>query len=56
MTTYPMSDADREIQERARRFTDEELIPLEVEKELSKGKLSEDIREKHHHMTIELEL
>ena len=39
VTTYPMSDADREIQERARRFVDEELIPLEVETELSGGKL-----------------
>ena len=35
--TYPMSDADREIQERARRFVDEELIPLEVETELSEA-------------------
>ena len=51
-----MSDADREIQERARRFVDEELIPLEVETELSGGKLSEDVREKHHHMAIELGL
>ena len=31
MSTYPMSDEDREIQERARRFVDDELIPHEVE-------------------------
>ena len=36
VTTYPMSDADREIQERARRFVDDELIPLEVETELQR--------------------
>ncbi|HEY8116205.1 MAG TPA: acyl-CoA dehydrogenase family protein, partial [Actinomycetota bacterium] len=56
MTTYPMSEADREIQERARRFMDEELIPLEIETELSGGKLSEDVREKHHHMAVDLGL
>jgi alkylation response protein AidB-like acyl-CoA dehydrogenase len=56
VTTYAMSDEDREIQERARRFVDEELIPLEVETELERGKLSEDVREKHHHMAIELGL
>ena len=44
MTTYPLSDADHEIQERARGFVDEELIPLEVETELSGGRLSEDVR------------
>src|SRR5215211_7551454 len=51
-----MSEADREIQERVRRFVDEELIPLEVETELSGGRLSDDVREKHHHMAIELGL
>jgi alkylation response protein AidB-like acyl-CoA dehydrogenase len=56
VTTYTMSDADREIQERARRFVDEELIPLEVETELSGGRLSDDVREKHHHMAIDLGL
>ncbi len=37
MTTYPLSDADREIQERARRFVDEELIPLEVARRGARG-------------------
>ena len=27
MTTYPLSDTDREIQARARGFVDEDLIP-----------------------------
>ena len=51
-----MSDADREIQERARRFVDEELIPHEVEAEMHGGRLSDDVREKHHRMAIELGL
>jgi hypothetical protein len=37
VTTYAMSDEDLAIQERARRFVDEELVPLEVETELSGG-------------------
>ena len=30
MTTYPLSDTDREIQARTRRFVDEDLIPWEL--------------------------
>ena len=56
MATYPMSDADREIQERARRFVDDELIPLEVETELADGKLSDDLRKQNHERAIELGL
>ena len=37
--TYPMSDEDRAIQERARRFVDEELIPYEVDAEMNQGEL-----------------
>ena len=51
-----MSDADREIQERARSFVDAELIPHEVEAELHGGWLSDDLRERHHRMAIELGL
>ena len=51
-----MSDADREIQERARRFVDDELIPHEVEAEMHGGRLADDVREKHHRMAIELGL
>jgi len=51
-----MSDADREIQERARRFVDDELIPHEVEAEMQGGRLPDDVREKHHRMAIDLGL
>ena len=37
MTTYPMSPEDREIQERTRRFVDEELIPWEEHAEEHDG-------------------
>src|SRR5262245_31939143 len=50
-----MSDADREIQERARAFIDE-LIPLEVETELADGKISAELRRQHHDRAIELGL
>jgi acyl-CoA dehydrogenase len=51
-----MSDADREIRERARRFVDDELIPHEVEAEMHGGRLPDDVREKHHRMAIDLGL
>jgi acyl-CoA dehydrogenase len=51
-----MSEADREIQERARRFVDDELIPHEVEAEMHGGQLPDDVREKHHRMAIDLGL
>jgi alkylation response protein AidB-like acyl-CoA dehydrogenase len=51
-----MSDEDREIQERARRFVDEELIPHEVEAEMHGGRLSDELRERHHRLAIELGL
>ena len=40
---YPMGEEDRRIQEAARRFVDEELIPREVEAEMSGGELPEDV-------------
>jgi len=51
-----MSDADREIQERARRFVDDELIPHEVEAEMHRGRLPDEVRERHHRMAIDLGL
>jgi acyl-CoA dehydrogenase len=42
MTTYPLSDTDREIQERARRFVDDELIPWELHAEEHQGKIPEE--------------
>ena len=56
MTTYPMSDDDREIAERARHFIDDELIPLEVETELADGKISDGLRKQLHGRAIELGL
>jgi alkylation response protein AidB-like acyl-CoA dehydrogenase len=56
MTTYPMSDEDREIQERARRFVDEELIPHEVEAEMNGGRIPDEVRERHHRLAVELGL
>jgi alkylation response protein AidB-like acyl-CoA dehydrogenase len=54
--TYPLTDEEREIQERARRFVDEELIPHEVEAEMHGGRLSDELRERHHRLAIELGL
>jgi alkylation response protein AidB-like acyl-CoA dehydrogenase len=42
MTTYPLFDTDREIQERARRFVDDELIPWELHAEEHEGKIPEE--------------
>ena len=39
MGTYLMSDEDREIQERTRRFVDEDLIPWEVHAEEHGGRI-----------------
>ena len=51
-----MSDEDRAIQERARRFVGDELIPHEVEAEMNGGRLADDVRAKHHRLAIELGL
>ena len=51
-----MPDEDREVQERARRFVDDELIPHEVEAEMNGGRLSDDLRERHHRLALELGL
>ena len=51
-----MSEEDRSIQAKARRFVDEELIPWEVEAEMNRGEIPEDARERHHDMAIELGL
>jgi alkylation response protein AidB-like acyl-CoA dehydrogenase len=56
MSAYPMSDEDRAIQERARRFVGDELIPHEVEAEMNGGRLADDVRAKHHRLAIELGL
>jgi acyl-CoA dehydrogenase len=56
VASYPMSEQDRRIQDTARRFVDEELIPHEVEAEMAGGQISDELRERHHRMAIELGL
>ena len=56
MTTYPLSEDDRAIQERARRFVDDELIPWEQHAEAHAGAIPPDVRERHHELAIELGL
>jgi alkylation response protein AidB-like acyl-CoA dehydrogenase len=45
MTTYPLGDTDRDIQERARRFVDEDLIPWELHAEEQGGEIP--LEERH---------
>lgn len=55
-TTYPLSEEDRAIQERARKFVDEELIPWEEYAEEHDGHIPEDVRLGHERMARELGL
>ena len=54
MSTYPLSDADREIQERARRFVDEELIPWEQHAEEHDGHIPDEDHARHRRMALDL--
>ncbi len=56
MTTYPMSEEDRAIQQRARTFVDEELIPWEQHAEANGGEIPADERAKHGRLAKELGL
>jgi alkylation response protein AidB-like acyl-CoA dehydrogenase len=56
MTTYPLSAEDREIQQRARAFVDEELIPWEEHAEAHGGQIPDDVHRKHRERAIELGL
>jgi alkylation response protein AidB-like acyl-CoA dehydrogenase len=56
MTTYPLSPEDREIQARARRFVDEELIPWEEHAEEHDGLIPDDVRARHRQMVHDLGL
>jgi acyl-CoA dehydrogenase len=40
---YPMSEEDRDIQARARTFIDQDLIPHEVEAEMNRGRLPDEV-------------
>src|SRR5215212_6401607 len=55
MTTYPMSDEDREIQNRARGFVDE-LIPYEVEAEMNEGLIDPEARARQQQRAKDLGL
>jgi acyl-CoA dehydrogenase len=56
MTTYQMSEEDRAIQERTRRFVDEELIPWEERAEANDGRIPDDVRHAHRDKAVELGL
>ena len=56
VASYPMSEEDRGIQDTARGFVDDELIPREVEAEMAGGRISDELRERHHRLAIELGL
>ncbi len=56
MPSQGLSEVDREIQQRARRFVDVELIPWEVHAEEHGGHIPDDVREGHRRMAIELGL
>ncbi len=54
--TFPMTQDDLAVQDRARAFVDEHLIPHEVEAEMNRGEIDPDERERHHRKAIELGL
>jgi acyl-CoA dehydrogenase len=56
VTTFAMSDTEREIQDRARRFVDEDLIPWERHAEEHEGRIPDDVKRRHHDRAIELGL
>ena len=53
---YPMSDEDRAIQDKTRRFVDEELIPHEVEAEMNEGQIDPDVKARHEQLVRDLGL
>jgi acyl-CoA dehydrogenase len=56
VTRPELSPEDRAIQQKARDFVDEELIPYEVEAELNEGRLPDDVFALHHKKARELGL
>lgn len=54
--SYPMTEEDKAVQEKARRFVDEELIPHEVEAEMNRGEISPELKERHHRIAVDLGL
>jgi alkylation response protein AidB-like acyl-CoA dehydrogenase len=56
MTTYPLSDEDRDIQARARRLVDEDLIGWEQHAEEHDGRIPEEEHHRHEERARELGL
>ena len=56
MTTYPLTAEDRELQERTRRFVEEDLIPWETHAEEHGGAIPDDVHEAHRQKVIDLGL
>jgi acyl-CoA dehydrogenase len=54
--TEALGPAERDLQERARRFAEEELIPLEEQTERSGGRLGDDVRRRVAEAAIEARL
>ena len=54
--TYAMTDEDREIQDRTRRFVDEDLIPWEEHAEAHGGQIPDDVRHAQRARAVELGL
>jgi acyl-CoA dehydrogenase len=52
--TFPLSPDESAIQERARKFVEDELIPYEVEAEMNSGELPADVKARHHKLAREL--
>jgi alkylation response protein AidB-like acyl-CoA dehydrogenase len=52
--TFPMTDEDRDVRERARTWVDDELIPFEVEAEMNGGELPEDVLDRQRKRMHEL--
>ncbi|TMK14791.1 MAG: acyl-CoA dehydrogenase [Actinobacteria bacterium] len=52
--TYPLSDADRAIQDRARTFVDDQLIPWEEHAEEHEGRIPDEDLRRHHELAIQL--
>jgi alkylation response protein AidB-like acyl-CoA dehydrogenase len=51
-----LSDQDRAVQDRARRFVDEELIPWEVHAEMHEGELPPEVARRHERIAREQRL
>jgi alkylation response protein AidB-like acyl-CoA dehydrogenase len=54
--SFPMTDEDRDVKERARTWVDDELIPFEVEAEMNGGDLPEDVLDRQRKRMHELGL